>query len=112
MVFMKARPVEDDSGPITALASRKDIQTLRLFVTLAKAQHYSEEEQVSTFGNPLGITSWYNIMCYTDPTIDTQTWCRVAIEPDCDISVAMLAPAIQVLSKGTMAKVMPPDGLC
>ena len=51
-------------------------------------------------------------MCYTDPTIDTQTWCGVAIEPDCDISVAIVVPATQVLSKGTMARVMPPDGLC
>jgi len=51
-------------------------------------------------------------MCYTDRTFDAQSWCGVAIEPDCDISVAIVAPAIQVLSKGTMARVMPPDGLC
>jgi len=51
-------------------------------------------------------------MCYTDRTFDAQSWCGMAIEPDCDISVAIVAPAIQVLSKGTMARVMPPDGLC
>jgi len=58
MEFMTAMSVEDDSGPISALDSRKDIQALKLFVMLAKAKNYSEEEQV--FGLFLAL-QWYTM---------------------------------------------------
>ena len=86
IVFVKAMNVSDDSGRISALESRKDIQALRLFVMLAKAQRYSEEEQV--FGLFLAmqwytteaIAYWSSDFLRTPAAMHTRKTCLQAME--------------------------------